>query len=74
MNRHRLDPLSLILGTMVIGLSIAVTLGPPDDLRFGDPLWWIATPALLVGVAIIPWQRTAPTPDRSEGDAEVQLN
>lgn len=71
MNRHRFDPLSLVLGVVVVAMSMAVAFGPPERLTLAEPIWWIAIPTFLVGIAVIPRRGSgsAPipaAPDRAE--------
>jgi len=66
-DRHRIDPLSLVLGLLAIGLGVFVITGVADreDVNVGA---WIAGAALVLGLGVIPWGRRSP--DRADVPSE----
>ena len=56
MRRHSIDPLSAVLGLAATAAGIIVAVGRADSFT-DDAAWWIALLALLLGVALVPWNR-----------------
>ncbi len=66
MDRHRFDPLSLVLGLLATGVGLFVLTGAADsnDVNLGA---WVAGAAVILGLGVIPWGRRPPPADPSEG-------
>ena len=60
MHRHSIDPLSAVLGLAATAVGIVVAVGRADSFA-DDAVWWIALLALLLGVALVPWNRRSAT-------------
>jgi len=55
MQRHPFDPLSAVLGALVVVLGALVAVGSlgADGVTGG---WWLVIVAAVVGLAILPWR------------------
>ena len=61
MRRHSFDPMSAVLGVIAVVAGLFVAVGEAVDLDV-NWAWLITAAAVLIGLAIIPWQRRAPSP------------
>ena len=59
MSRHVFDPVSAVLGVLAVVAGLLVAIGQAVDLDI-NTAWLITAAAILIGVAIIPWHRSAP--------------
>lgn len=66
MKRHAIDPLSAVLGLAAAAAGVFVAVGRADSFT-DDAVWWIALLALLLGVALVPWNRRSYGSDGSYG-------
>ena len=73
MHRHPIDPLSAVLGLAATIAGVVVAIGRAEPLT-DDAVWWIALLALLLGVALVPWNRrpaaTVPIAPRATDPAD----
>jgi hypothetical protein len=56
MHRHPFDPLSAVLGVIAVVAGLLVAVGEAVDLDV-NVAWLFTAAAILIGLAIIPWQR-----------------
>lgn len=57
MNRHTVDTVSAALGVVTVGAGVLVMTDAFDRLD-DESGWWIAVAALVVGIGLIPWNRS----------------
>jgi hypothetical protein len=72
MQRHPIDPLSAALGVLAVVLGILVATRSLGGFGTSGG-WWLAGAAVVVGVALLPWNlRSAPRePEPVEADEEI---
>lgn len=57
MSRHVFDPVSAVLGVIVVVAGLLVGIGQAVDLDV-NLAWLITAAAILIGLALIPWPRS----------------
>ena len=62
MNRHPFEPLSAALGIIAIAIGLAVMTGSTDDIASNGGAW-LAVPALVLGLGLIPRAQRRITPE-----------
>jgi hypothetical protein len=71
-SRHPFDPLSAVLGVITVVAGLFVSVGAAIDLDV-NWAWLITAAAILIGLAIIPWQRSASPSSAPEESAAAPV-
>jgi hypothetical protein len=64
-DRHPIDTVSAALGVVAVSAGVLVMTDALDRID-SESGWWFAVAALIVGIGLIPWNRTRTEPEAEE--------